>query len=151
MPTPQEDRAIGAAWQAWNAAERPRVECGELQRARIVVASPEDLQGLCDAPQPVNGCTFGMNPTVFDAPIAIILIRADFSAELQASLVIHESLHNLRACSVVEYRADAVAYTEHINHGETADCQIHYPADLSHCDTELWHDIEGDAFERWQQ
>lgn len=150
-PTPDEASAIEAVYEAW-AHWREPVECGQLDRAMVAIVPHDELQGWCLArAAEVNGCTYGVQRYVGDEPRAAIYVSANLDPESTIRVVIHEALHQLRACWVYAAKDDWDEYARRLNTGETASCEVHYLADHSHCDSEIWRGIEWDAYARWRE
>lgn len=151
-PTPTEDRAIGAARQAWEAAGRPHTACDMLASARVALLPTEALQDECGVlpggPE-VAGCLGAVNLTLFDAPRFIIYADDSLDPETLGSVVIHEALHGLRACAIQDVSGQTDEYLRRYKQGETEACRIPYGADHYHCDSELWGPIHSDALTRW--
>jgi hypothetical protein len=139
-PTEAEERAIGAARQAWGAAGRPRTDCPALASARIAVVPHDELQERCSATVEVVGCLLEA-PPLSSAPPLTILVSAQQDDTERGSTAIHEALHALRSCAVAEGHELVVE----------ADCPIRYAADNDHCDRELWGPIHADALARWSR
>lgn len=140
-PTESEERAIGSARQAWDAADRPRVECDDLSLARVAVLPHDELQERCSAIVELRGCLVE-SPALSGAPRFMILVDENLDDMERGSTAIHEALHALRLCAVEEGR---------VLSSRSQTCTIAFPADHDHCDRELWGQIHADALSRWSR
>lgn len=151
-PTAGEDRAIGAARQAWDASGRAPTECDMLNRARVALLPHDELQlecGVLSGQPEVAGCLGEVNLTLFDPPSFVIFADEALDAETLGSVVIHEALHGLRACWIDDVSGQTAEYLARYKRGESEGCRIPYGADHFHCDREVWDAIHADAFARW--
>jgi hypothetical protein len=152
--TSPEERAIAAAREAFADAREP-APCELLDRAMIADLPHEELQDWCMSraygPDVESlGCVVDVYRTVLEPRRSIIYLSDRLEGDDRIRIVIHEASHIVRGCWAFDVRfGDPAIFAERYHRGEREGCEIAYPADHGHCDSEVWTTIASDAFARW--
>lgn len=134
-----EDRlAVDALRATWYAHGRGYPDCPAADNDLVVreFDSQDALTRWCGWTTPVRACRYGGE----------IGILRSYVPAVRASAIIHETLHPLRACWVIE---SGVFDVERFDTGQSERCAIDRADDPNHCDTEAWQRIAGEALVLW--
>ena len=140
--TPSDRAAVDAAIAAFVEA-RGAVDGVPLERVDIVslplAGEGQTVRGRCASA--ASSCVYVVQRYVGAPASTLIYVRDDADARMRAALIVHETLHVLRAW----WGAESL---ENYKRGQSAECEIAYPTDHSHCDVDLWTTVERDAVAR---
>ena len=143
--SPSDREAVDAAIAAFVEARGP-ITVDALDRVDVVSlpldGDGQTVRGRCASQ--ASSCVYVVQRYVSAPASTLIYVRDDADARTRAVLIVHETLHVLRAWWGVESLA-------RYKHGERDDCEIAYPTDHAHCDTDLWVDVERAAIARWRR
>lgn len=147
--TPDELDAIGVTLDEW-ANWRGPVRVPLLEIPLVAVVPHDELQEWCVATtHEVHGCVYSVQRWPGDPPHAAIYVSDALDYDTAIRVVIHESLHEIRATWALDVRDDWDGYSARLNEGERAGCSIYHPEDNNHCDTAVWSGVEPAAYRSW--
>lgn len=143
-PAPQD--VVEATRWAYESVREPLPACPYLGRILVTEWSAEETQNQCARPVGSPGVAGCVNIVGGGNTYTHIVIQGGLSPRTERGLLVHELLHAYRACDVS--RAEGtLEYLDYYYRGAT-DCNPATPMDHSHCDREMWGEIQALALWR---